>query len=88
MVRSDEKLLPLTDDELAQSITIILAAYSEKFPQLKGKAVRPDLRDEARRYFARTLVEHLRRSNVQFFRLTYDTRADNSKWFSPSDPGS
>ena len=78
-----EKMVSLSDNELAQSITIILAAHSEKFPQLKGKAVRPGLRDEARRHFAMTLVEHLRRSNIHFFRREHNHLADNSKWFGP-----
>jgi hypothetical protein len=79
----EEKFLPLSDDELAQSITIILAAYSEKFAQLKGKAVRPELRDDSRRHFAMTLVEHLRRSNVHFFRRDHNYLSGNSKWFGP-----
>jgi hypothetical protein len=46
--------------------------YAEHFPQLRGKAVRPDLRDDARRSFARLLVEHLRKGNVQFHKRVSD----------------
>lgn len=58
----------MDDDEIIRDIKIILAAYSEKFPQLRGKAVRPDLRDDARQSFARLLVEKLKQSNVRFFK--------------------
>ena len=72
MTEYEEKLLPLTDDELAQTINVILAAHSKQFPQLMGRPVSPADRDEARRHFAVTLVEHLRRGKIHFFRRDYD----------------
>jgi hypothetical protein len=56
MAEYKDKLVPIGDAELVQSVSIILAAHSEKFPQLKGKAVRPDHRDDARHRFAQELV--------------------------------
>ena len=64
-----DKLVPVTDDELAQSL-----------PSFGGKTVRPDLRDEARRHFVLTLVEHLRRSKVRSFRCEYNHLAGKSTW--------
>lgn len=75
-----DTLLPMDDDEIETTITVTLAAYSKEFPQLRGKDVRPDLRDDARRNFARTLVEHLKRSGVRF------ARQEGSQAFSTSYP--
>lgn len=62
----------LTDDEAIRDITVILAAYSEKFPQLRGKAVRPDLKDDARKAFATRLVEYLNLSGTKLCREVRD----------------
>jgi len=62
------EMVPLNDDEVTDAICIVLAAYGDKFPQLRGKAVRPDLRDMNRDGFARLLVEKLRQSQVRFFK--------------------
>jgi hypothetical protein len=66
--RYKEELLLLSDDELVQGICIILAAHSEKFPALRGKAVR----DSVRRRFAEEMVSRLRQSNVVFFKRVSD----------------
>lgn len=58
----------MSDEQAVQAITIILAAYAEHFPQLPGKAVRPDLRDINHAGFARLLIEKLKRSQVRFFK--------------------
>jgi hypothetical protein len=81
MARYEEMLVPLEDDELARHISIILAAHSNKFPQLRGKAVPPDHRDVARRRFAQELVSRLRQGRVVFFRMNEDDLVHNSKWF-------
>ena len=61
-----EQLVALSDEELEQSMCVILAAYSEHFPQLRSKAVRPDLRDQERKLFAREMVARLKASRIVF----------------------
>jgi hypothetical protein len=72
MVDYKEEVVPLGDEELAQSIAIILAAHSAKFPQLKGKAISPDRRHDQRRRFAEKMVSRLRQSQVVFFKRVTD----------------
>jgi hypothetical protein len=78
---SQNEFAVLTDEDAIQTITIILAAYSEHFPQLKGKAVRPDLRDDACKAFARQLVERLKLSKTKLCRpVREDDAGKNSTW--------
>lgn len=58
----------LSDEEAIEYLTVILAAYAEHFPQLRGKGVRPDLKDDARKAFASRLVEYLNLSNTKLCR--------------------
>ena len=62
----------LDDEQAVQHICIILAAYSEHFPQLRGKGVRPDRRDDNRRAFAALLVEKLKCSKIDFYHRRTD----------------
>jgi hypothetical protein len=73
MFGEEEKVAPLDDAEVELLMRVILAAYAEHFPQLRGKPVRPDRRDDARAAFAKLMVEKLRQSGVRFFRCVTDS---------------
>lgn len=62
------ELIPMTDEDIITTVTVVLAAYSEKFPQLKGKGVGPETRDYRRQAFARELIARLKLSHIQFCR--------------------
>jgi hypothetical protein len=80
----EENLVPIDDDDLKTSIAVILAAHSDRFPQLRGAGVKPYEKDDKRQAFAHELVSRLRMSGVRFFRCDAgDYAGKNSKWFGP-----
>lgn len=57
---------PLTADDLAQHIAILMAAHGRDAPILRGsRAPSPDQRDELRRAFARWLADAMIEGNLR-----------------------
>jgi hypothetical protein len=73
MINEPGEMVSMEDDEVVEQIAIILAAYGEKLPQLKGRGVRPDTKDWRHRVFARELVDHLKMGSTRFFRHKIDS---------------
>jgi hypothetical protein len=61
----DEELIPLTDEELAIDIAVMLAAKVIDPPRLS----RPERRDDERARWAREFVAELTRRRLRFFRI-------------------
>lgn len=77
----EEQLIPMTHEEIATEIAVLIAATLVKLPELAGKAapVDPIISDRLRAVFASELVAALKQRNVRFLRV----RKNNNTPISP-----
>jgi hypothetical protein len=61
-------LEPMSEADAVITISVILAAHSKEFPQLRGPGVGRHQTDEARHIFASKLVDHLRTGRQGLYR--------------------